>query len=162
MRNENLALTKHKYRPQTYPVERTAQHYMQLVLPDNLSFYRAIANVLFWEDSTALPMETRNLGYQNKLQEVVALYLKNKCASIVGMTTVMQTNINIVKIANTLADILQRRILLCALREYKVSKVLELGRYGNPIKIVIVPWEKKQKKMVLGHATTFYATYSQT
>jgi hypothetical protein len=157
--NQDRHISKKQSRPKSYPVERTAENYIQLVLPDNLSLFRAISNVLFWEDSQKLPKETRNLGYQNNMQEIVALYLKNKCAVELGATLVTQTNIHIVRVAKELAKVLNRKIQLCTLSSYKVKKVMEVGS-GLPMKIVVAPWAKKRGKLALGHATTFYAVYT--
>ena len=72
--NQYKHISKRGNRPQKYPIEKTVNYYIQLVLPDSLSLYRAIANVLFWEDSTKLPIETRNLGYKNQMQEIIGLF----------------------------------------------------------------------------------------
>ena len=157
--NQFKHISKRENRPQKYPIEKTVNYYIQLVLPDSLSLYRSIANVLFWEDSTKLPIETRNLGYKNQMQEIIGLYLKNRCLTMIDSILVQQTNIHILKVINTLSKILNRKIQLCMLKSYKVSKVMEIGNSGSPIKIVIAPWEKKKGKMTLNHATTFYSVY---
>jgi len=157
--NQHRNVIKKANRPKSYPIERTANHYIQLIYPDNISFYRAIANVLFWEDSTKLPVGTRNLGYQNKMQEIVALFLKNRCASIEKSVIVNQTNIYITRISKLLSELLNRKIVLCTLRNYKVTKVLEIGNKGDELKIVVAPWNKKRGKLALGNATTFHSVY---
>ena len=157
--NQYKHISKKEHRPQKYPIEKTVNYYIQLVLPDNLTLFRAIANVLFWEDSKKLPIETRNLGYKNQMQEIIALYLKNSCLGMIDSIIVQQTNIHILKVVNILTKILERKIQLCMLKSYKVTKILEIGTTGSPIKIVIAPWEKKKGKMILNHATTFYSVY---
>jgi hypothetical protein len=58
------------------PLKKFGEQYIQNIIPNNISVYRAIANAFYWLTNKLYSIEYRNLGYYSVLQTDLANYLK--------------------------------------------------------------------------------------
>lgn len=60
-----------------YPLEKFATFYIQPILNNNMTIFRAIANGISWIKNKYFSTETRNLGYYSEIQTDLANFLKS-------------------------------------------------------------------------------------
>lgn len=60
-----------------FPLVKIKNIYIQKIINDNLSLFRAISNCIYWNTHQYFDAEIRNLGYYSELQTVMANYLKS-------------------------------------------------------------------------------------
>tara|TARA_Y100000385_G_C13109348_1_gene651352 strand:+ start:9386 stop:14470 length:5085 start_codon:yes stop_codon:yes gene_type:complete len=116
-----------------HPIERTKEHFFQLVYPDDLSLYRSIANCLYWDFFTYMPNMSRNLGYFSELQDVLALTLRKDVAKKLNWKLASNYTNNLIEICTTCAGIIGRDIIICSLKQFTINPVIHIkSKERNP------------------------------
>lgn len=60
-----------------YPLVKIKDIYVQKIIDDNLSLFRAFSNCIYWNTHPHYNVEMRNLGYYGETQTVMSNYLKS-------------------------------------------------------------------------------------
>jgi hypothetical protein len=69
------------------PLKKFGEQYIQNIIPNNISIYRAIANGFYWLINKIYTIDYRNLGYYSVLQTDLANYLKGNIIDYLNSKT---------------------------------------------------------------------------
>jgi hypothetical protein len=69
------------------PLKKFGDQYIQNIIPNNISIYRAMGNSFYWLTNKLYSIEYRNLGYYSVLQTDLANYLKGNLIEYLGSKT---------------------------------------------------------------------------
>jgi hypothetical protein len=69
------------------PLKKFGDQYIQNIIPNNISIYRALANVFYWHINKLYDIEYRNLGYYSILQTDLGNYIRGNIVDYINNTS---------------------------------------------------------------------------
>lgn len=86
------------------PMNNYQNFYIQSIMPENISLYRAFANSFYWVKNKLINNDIRNLGYFDNIQTEIALYFRGSVVDwLIDSNNITQINDNISQYFNSVS-----------------------------------------------------------